>query len=152
MSASLGADFARILERNLDALATQIRAYPDDESVWRVADGITNSAGTLAVHLVGNLQHFVGSALGGTGYVRDREREFGERDVPREEILARIVECRETVTGALATVEDAVMRAPYPGTLPPAFEGWSTHLFLIHLAAHFGWHLGEVDYHRRLLT
>lgn len=72
-------DFVRIFDRDLDALARQVGSYPDDESLWRLGGGIRNPAGTLAAHLVGNLEHFVGAVLGGTGYVRDRDREFSER-------------------------------------------------------------------------
>lgn len=148
---SLAGDFARVLGRDLDTLAGQIGSYPDDASLWRVGGSIKNSAGTLALHLVGNLEHYVGAVLGGTGYVRDRDREFGDRDVPRDEILGRLARCQETVLSTLGRLSDDDVRAPYPGELPPAFGDVSTHLFLTHLVWHLGWHLGQVDYHRRLL-
>jgi hypothetical protein len=152
MSTTLGNDFARILGRDLDALAGQIAGYPDDESLWRIGGAILNSAGTLALHMVGNLEHYVGAVLGGSSYVRDRHREFSERDVSREEILSMVSGCRETVVSSLRNLADADALAPYPGELPPSMEGASTHLFLLHLSGHFLWHLGQVDYHRRLLV
>jgi hypothetical protein len=121
MSTTAAADFARILDRDLAALAGQIERYPDDESVWRVGSGITNSGGTLAIHLVGNLEHFVGSVLGGTGYVRDREAEFGDRNLPRTEILARIAHCREVIAETLGDLGDDAVFAPYPGKMPPIY-------------------------------
>ena len=99
MSGALGADFARVMGRDLEALERQIASYPDDARVWRVGGSIQNSAGTLATHLVGNLEHFVGAVLGGSGYVRDREREFSERDVPRAELVERIARVRATGRG-----------------------------------------------------
>lgn len=153
MSGTVAGHFARMLDRDLAALGQQVESYPDEASLWRVGGSIKNSAGTLALHLVGNLEHFVGAVLGGTGYVRDREAEFGDRDVPRAEILDRIAHCREVVAATLGGMDDEAVHGPFPGRLPPIYdEGASTHLFLLHLAAHLGWHLGQVDYHRRLLT
>ena len=151
MSTSLASDFARIFDRDLAALATQLESYPDEAGMWRLGGSIKNSAGTLALHLAGNLEHFVGTVLGGTGYVRDREAEFGDRDVPRAELLERIARCRRTVADTLGTLDDEALRAPYPGRMPPSYEGANTHLFLLHLCAHLMWHLGQVDYHRRLV-
>lgn len=152
MSTTLGNDFARILGRDLDALAGQIGGYPDDESLWRIGGTILNSAGTLALHMVGNLEHYVGAVLGGTDYVRDRHREFSERDVPREVIQGMVSRCQETVISTLRDLSDEAFLAPYPGELPRSMEGASTHLFLLHLSGHLLWHLGQVDYHRRLLV
>ena len=152
MSTTLSSDLAFLLDRDLGKLAEQLRAYPDDASVWRLGGTIKNSAGTLALHLVGNLEAFVGAVFGGTGYVRDREAEFADRDVPREELLARIERCRANTAAALATVTDEAMGEVYPLELPERFRGWSTHRFLTHLAGHYLWHLGQIDYHRRILV
>lgn len=150
MSGSMGGDFAQVMGRDLARLADQIGAYPDDVSVWKVGGTAKNSAGTLAVHLVGNLEHYVGAVLGGTGYVRDREKEFSERGVSRADIQARIQGCRETIGPVLEGLSQEVLAGPYPGELPSLMQGASTHFFLVHLAWHLGWHLGQVDYHRRL--
>jgi len=147
-----GADFAYIFGRDLESLATQIGAYPDDATLWRVGGTIKNPAGTLALHLMGNLLHFVGAVLGGSDYVRDRDAEFSTRGVGREELLKRIWACRAEVVTALERVGDDVMSAPYRGTMPAYLAGATTHRFLLHLSGHFMWHLGQVDYHRRLLV
>jgi Protein of unknown function (DUF664) len=152
MSDVLAGDLAVLLDRDLARLAAQLEAYPDDASVWRVGGTIKNSAGTLALHLVGNLEAFVGAVFGGTGYVRDREAEFADRDVPRRELLRRVAHCRESVAKGLGAVSDEAMVKAYPAPLPGPFEGWSTHRFLTHLSSHFLWHLGQIDYHRRLLA
>src|SRR3989442_9068567 len=106
---------AAILRRDLGALRREIEAYADDRDLWRVAPGISNCAGTLALHLAGNIQFFIGAVLGGTGYVRDRDAEFARRDIPRAELLREI-------DAALAAVERGMGRLPHPGPpqpLPP---------------------------------
>lgn len=147
----LARDFARIVGRDLDKLAQQIEGYPSDADVWRVAGDTKNSAGTLALHLVGNMEHFIGAVLGHTGYVRDRDAEFATRDVPRKEIVTLVTACRGQVVSTLEGLSDAALHLPYPGKLPPHMEGATTHLFLVHLTAHLSWHMGQVDYHRRML-
>src|SRR3989442_12385174 len=81
---------AAILRRDLGALRREIEAYADERDIWRVAPGISNCAGTLALHLGGNIQFFVGAVLAGTGYVRDRGAEFARRDGPPAELLPEI--------------------------------------------------------------
>lgn len=150
---TLGPAFAGILNRELDRLVRLLEAYPDDESVWAVSGSVENSAGTLALHLAGNLEHFVGAVLGGSGYVRDREAEFGARDVSRAEMIRRIRRCQASVRAALEDRSDAELLEAFPATLPASLgEGVSAAAFLAHLTWHLGWHLGQVDYHRRLLV
>jgi len=151
MSNHLSADLALLLDRDLGKLADELGLYPDDASVWRLGGTIKNSAGTLALHLVGNLEAYIG-IFAQTGYVRDRDAEFGQRDVSRAEIFERITRCRKNVADGLATLSDQRMVEPYPLDLPDRFREWSTHRFLTHLASHFLWHLGQIDYHRRLLV
>ncbi len=149
----LGPAYARILTRELDRLVRQLEAYPDEESVWRTEGSVKNAAGTLALHVVGNLEHFVGAVLGETGYVRDREGEFGDRAVPRAEIIRRIRACQETLRDTLEGLSDQTLLAPCPAPLPASLgEDVSAAEFLTHLTWHLGWHLGQVDYHRRLLV
>lgn len=151
MSGTLVADFAHAMGRDLERLEAQIGLYPDDESLWWVGGDITNPGGTLATHLVGNLEHFIGAELGGSGYVRDRELEFSERGVSRADLQGRVARCREGVLNVLAGLSDADLAEAYPGRLPPVLEGATTRRFLLHLSGHLQWHLGQLDYHRRLL-
>lgn len=139
-----------VIVRDLKALGREVEAYPDDASLWRTPPGITNSGGTLALHLCGNVQHFFGAILGGTGYVRDRGAEFSRRDVPRAEILAQVSAAVAAAERGLARVSDAGVAADFAE--PIAGHTVSTGEWLIHLAVHLGYHLGQVDYHRRLVT
>lgn len=139
-----------IVTRELAAVKRELEAYPDDASVWRVIPGTPNSGGTLALHLAGNIRHFFGSILAQDGYVRNRDAEFASRDVPRAELLAGIDAAIASVERTLAQLGDAAIRQPYPE--PIAKRTVSTGVFLLHLASHLAYHLGQIDYHRRAVT
>ena len=139
-----------ILTRELHALRRAIEAYPDDASLWRTLPGIANTGGTLALHIAGNLQHFVGAVLGGTGYVRDRDAEFQRRDVPRSEILREIDGAIAAVERGLQSIGDDALPQRDPETV--AGRDVVTADFLVHLGSHLAYHLGQLDYHRRIVT
>lgn len=139
---------AAILDRDLRALKREVEAYPDERDLWAQVPGISNVAGTLALHLAGNLQYYVGAVLGGSGYVRDRPAEFARRDVPRSELLREIEAALSTVARALAGTIDP--EAEFPESI--AGKRVRTGDYLVHLATHFAYHLGQLDYHRRIVT
>jgi hypothetical protein len=140
----------RILTRDLDRLEREIRAYAADELLWVVRGEINNSAGTLCLHLCGNLQHYFGAVLGGTGYRRDRAAEFARRGVSREDLLQQIDAARAAVSLTLPRLDESHLDDEYPERV---FDHpVSARFFFIHLAAHLGYHLGQVNYHRRLTT
>lgn len=144
---------ALLFDKDLGTLRTELEGYPDDASVWAMRPGINNSAGTLVLHLTGNLKHFVGASLGATGYVRDREGEFGDRDLPRQALLQRIDETREVVAKTLGALADAELDRPFPGKGPQALgDAPTTGAILVYMFGHFAYHLGQVNYHRRLLA
>ena len=138
-----------IYQRDLDKLKNEIEHYASDEQFWLISGGIANSGGNLALHLVGNLRHFIGAVLGGSGYVRDRDAEFASKNVSRDELIAAVEETTEVATAAIAklTVDD--LAATYP--VDVFGHEMTTEYFLIHLATHFNYHLGQINYHRRLL-
>jgi len=145
------ADVLRVLIiRELKALDREIAAYPDDESVWRTPPGISNSTGTLALHMAGNLRHFIGAVIGKTGYVRNRDAEFSTRGLSRNELLSVVTDAIGDVERGLDALPDLWMNEVYP--LPIQERRVRTAQFLVHLSVHLGYHLGQVDYHRRLVT
>ncbi|HEU4699123.1 MAG TPA: DinB family protein [Gemmatimonadales bacterium] len=146
----LAAAVRTLLVRELRALRRELEAYPDDASVWRQPPGLANSAGTLALHVAGNLQHFVGAVLGDSGYVRDRDAEFARRDVPRAELMAGLDAAIAAVEHTLPSLSEARLDDPYP--VPVAGHLVQTGEYLCHLAAHLAYHLGQIDYHRRSVT
>ena len=141
---------AAILDRDLEALAREVAAYPDDDALWQLPEGLVNSAGTLVLHLTGNIQHFLGARLGETGYVRDRPAEFSSRGVPRPALLRQIEAARAAVRAAADKVTEDALEKDYPEVVVGMRV--ATGEYLIHLVSHFAYHLGQVDYHRRLVT
>ena len=139
-----------LLRRDLKGFAMELELFADERLIWETLPGISNSAGTLTLHVCGNLQHFVGTVLGGTGYVRDRPREFSARGVARSVLLAEIERTLDVVQTVLPGLSAADLSAPYPDVLdgirPP------TGLFLHHLSCHLSHHLGQAGYLRRGLT
>lgn len=140
----------KLIARDLAALRREIEAYPDEASIWATPPGVTNSAGTLVLHLTGNLRHFIGARLGGVDFVRDRDAEFTDRNVSRAELALMIERTVGIVQETLREQSDDDLRREYPQPVAGARLG--TGLFLAHLATHLAYHLGQVDYHRRLVT
>lgn len=141
---------ARLMERELDAFERELALFPDDAAVWRVVPGVTNAAGTLVLHCCGNLQHFIGRVLGGTAYVRDREAEFSRRGVSRQDLVRELRVARSVVGDVLAGLSDEQLAAPYGEAVGGVTM--TTGLFLIHLATHLAFHLGQAGYVRRVVT
>jgi len=138
-----------ILERDLKKLSDEIGGYSDEAQIWKTADGINNSAGTLCLHLCGNLQHFIGAVLGNSGYVRNRDEEFSLKNIPKEKLLKEIETTKQVVRATLEKLDDETLKKDYPsnilGKIHPA------EYFLVHLISHFNYHLGQINYHRRLV-
>ena len=141
---------ADIYERDLAKLKGEIEGYTNSSDLWLVDGDIANSAGNLTLHIVGNLNHFLGGVLGGSGYVRDRDREFSDRDVPREDLVASIDETRSVVRTTFERLGENDLSSDYP--IEVFGEPMKTGFFLVHLATHLNYHLGQVNYHRRLLS
>lgn len=139
-----------VLDRDLRALRREVEAYPDDRAVWRQVPGVSNVAGTLVLHLAGNLQHYLGARLGGADFIRNRAAEFSRRDVPRAELVREIEAARAAVKAAVARIAAPELAAEFPETVGGVHV--VTGEYLIHLATHFAYHLGQVDYHRRMVT
>jgi len=140
----------RCIQRELRSLERELDAYPDEASVWALPAGIKNSAGTLVLHLAGNLQHFIGRHLGDTSYVRDRDSEFSKRNVSRAELKRELSAASAAVDAGFGKLRSDTLATEYPERVGGL--AFSTGDWLIHLSIHLGYHLGQVDYHRRLVT
>ncbi|HJW34067.1 MAG TPA: DinB family protein [Holophagaceae bacterium] len=141
---------ARTLTRELDTLMREIQLYPEDASLWVAVPGQPTAGGNLALHLAGNLQHFIGATLGDTGYVRDRDREFASTGLSREAVLQELRHARADVQATLKALAASRLGETYP--LEIQGIRLSTEAVLLHLASHLAFHLGQVDYHRRAVT
>jgi uncharacterized damage-inducible protein DinB len=142
--------FITLFERDLDRLHREIATYSSDAALWELRPGISNSAGNLALHLCGNLGHFIGATLGNTGYVRDRDSEFTTKDLSVAQLLEQIGNTQSVVLKTLNDLSDGSLNAPYP--LEPLGYPMTVDYFLLHLSGHLNYHLGQINYHRRLTT
>jgi len=138
-----------IFNRDLNKLKKEISLYQHEPALWITEANIANTAGNLCLHLIGNLNTYIGAQLGNSGYVRHRELEFSLKDVPREELLQKIDDTISVVEKALNGLSEEKLVEEYPIVV---FDGRTTTAYmLIHLSAHLGYHLGQINYHRRLL-
>jgi hypothetical protein len=138
-----------LLLREVDSFKRELAMYPDDASLWRVAPGVSNSGGNLALHTAGNLQYFIGTVLGNTGYVRDRDGEFSRQSGTRDEVIAELNQCAAVIRSVLPQLSAAALESviePIPGIRI------RTDLFLQQLCVHAGYHLGQLGYLRRIVT
>lgn len=135
--------------RDLNRLKIEIASYSREENIWIVDRGIANSAGNLCLHLIGNLQTYIGAEIGKTGYIRNREAEFSLKDISRELLLNKIDDTINVVDLALDKLNQYNLAAIYPILV---FEKkTTTEYLLVHLTTHLTYHLGQINYHRRLL-
>lgn len=146
----LAADLLPMFRRDLRCFIREVERFPDDATLWRTVPGLANSAGNLALHVAGNLQHFLGAVLGGTGYVRQREREFAQREGSRADVAAELEAAIAAVEAGLSALTEAAQATAFPASL--SGHRLPTGRFLIHLEAHLAFHLGQAGYLRRALT
>ena len=139
-----------ILENELNKLKQEINLYKDEKDLWIIKGEILNSGGNLCLHLLGNLNHFIGHLVGGTGYQRDRENEFSEKDVPRAELNNRIDAVIEVIKKSLPKINDSDMNKTFPDKMGGKIREYG--YTLIHITNHFDYHLGQINYHRRLIA
>ncbi len=140
----------QLFTRDLSKLKTELEAYSIEKNIWLLEDTINNTAGNLALHIIGNLNAFVGTELGNTGYVRQRDLEFSLKNVPREELVKQIDATITMVKETLFTLSTEDLKKEYPLVIFKSTP-MQTEFFLVHLTTHLAYHLGQINYHRRLL-
>ena len=141
---------AKLFERDLQKLIEELQSYSHESELWILDNNIKNCAGNLALHICGNLKHFVGAILGNTGYERNRPAEFEDKNIPRSAIIENIDETIVIVKNTLGQLDQAKLAEIYPREVMG--KTITTEFFLLHLLAHLNYHLGQVNYHRRLLS
>ncbi len=137
-----------IMENDLNKLKNEINLYENENDLWIVSGKISNSAGNLCLHLLGNLNHFVGHLIGGTGYQRNREVEFSGKNVPRSELNSSIDVLIEIIKESLPKLDDTDINKPFPDKVSGKTREYG--FALVHFSNHFNYHLGQINYHRRI--
>jgi len=141
---------SKIFIRDLEALKKEINSYENESLLWVTEKNISNSGGNLCLHLIGNLNHFIGATLGNTGYIRQREKEFSDKDIS-------IQKMSDQIDSTIIMVKEVIVKIPQEGLNSPfpievfGYE-MTTGFFLLHLTTHLSYHLGQINYHRRLTS
>lgn len=148
MSVSEG--LAALFSRDLTRLIQELQAFPSDEILWQRAPGVKNSAGNLVLHLEGNLREFIGRQLGQVAYSRTRDQEFALTGISRDELVLRMEQAKELVAKVVWQLSDSELAATHPERVLEVDV--SSHDLLVHLHGHLNFHLGQIDYLRRILT
>jgi hypothetical protein len=141
---------AALFSRDLTRLVQELQAFPSDETLWERAPGVANSAGNLVLHLEGNLREYIGRQLGHVAYTRVRDQEFARIGVSRDDLVSRMEDVKGLVAKVVSQLSDSELAAAYPEDVLGATL--SAHAFLVHLHGHLNFHLGQIDYLRRILT
>jgi uncharacterized damage-inducible protein DinB len=136
-------------ERDLNKLKFEIESYQNEDNLWLIEGAILNSAGNLCLHLIGNLNAYIGAELGYTGYMRDRPFEFSGKHIARQDLLQKIDQTLSMIKNTLDSLTEEELKQDYPKIVFK--EKMSAEYFLIHLTTHLSYHLGQINYHRRLL-
>ncbi len=138
-----------LYQADLNKLIEEINLFTTENNIWETKDGITNSAGNLTLHLLGNLNHFIGKTLGGTDYVRKRDEEFSLKNIPKEKLISDLKELKETIKNSIPNLSKEDLQKDFPIAIRN--ETFSTEMMLTYLLAHLNYHLGQVNYLRRML-
>jgi hypothetical protein len=139
-----------IFIRDLSKLKGEIESYPNENSIWEIRSDINNSAGNLTLHLIGNLNTYIGAELNKTGYIRNRELEFTLKNIPRVQLIQSIEATISLIENVLDQLSVKDLKKEYPTLIWE--KKTSTEYVLIHLTTHLAYHLGQINYHRRLLN
>ena len=136
-------------ERDVNKLAEEINLFKNENNIWRLKDGISNPAGNLVLHLTGNLNYFIGTILAKNGYVREREKEFSEKNIPRSQLSVEVQQIIPLIQNTLPNLSKEQLQSEFP--VPLGGKNYVTEDMLVLLLTHFNFHLGQVNYLRRIL-
>ncbi|WP_179320159.1 DinB family protein [Winogradskyella helgolandensis] len=139
----------KLFKRDLNQVIEEIRLYKHESNLWKIEGAVTNSAGSLCTHLIGNLNHFIGAIIGNSGYVRRRDLELSLRDVPKQELIQQLEDTLRIVESTIKSLTLKDLESEYK--LHVFGAPMTTEYFLVHLSSHLAYHLGQINYHRRLL-
>ena len=138
-----------LFNRDLLRLKSEINLYEDESKIWIVEKNIANSAGNLCLHLIGNLNTYIGAEFGKTNYIRNRELEFSLKNISKKELIDQIDNTILVVEMSLNTITEEELKGEHQILV---FDKKTTlEYLLVHLTTHLTYHLGQISYHRRLL-
>ena len=144
--------YTQLYKRDIVRVTEELKKYSDDQSLWEVLPGTTNSGGNLLQHLLGNLKTFIGNPFGQLNYERNRDAEFNDRLFTKEELIVEFDQLSAVIGDAISTLTAQGLNAEYPAEIKVVNEQQTVEYVLIHLLAHLSYHTGQINYHRRYFT
>ena len=139
---------ANFHERDIRKLIEEINLFRNEENLWKTQGSVKNSSGNLALHIIGGMNYLIGATLAKTGYIRDRDQEFIRKGVARKEIVAHLEELIPMINQTLNALGHDGMEAEYP-LIFDDMKVSNSYLF-VQLLVHLNYHLGQVNYLRRV--
>jgi len=140
---------AEFYERDILKLKEEVDLFRNEENLWKTSGSVKNSSGNIVLHIIGGLNYLIGATLGQTEYIRNRDQEFIRKDVPRAELLSGLDELVPMVREILGKLTAQQMEDDFPIFFDRPKT--STSYVLVQLALHLNYHLGQVNYLRRIL-
>ncbi|MEE9364759.1 MAG: DUF1572 family protein [Cellulophaga sp.] len=138
-----------LFHRDLEKLKQEIKLYKDETTLWKTENSIKNSGGNLCLHIIGNLKTYIGNGLSQIGYQRHRELEFSAKNIDRIKIYKEIDETIHIVNYGIDKLNEEQFNGDFPMVI---WEKETGMVFtLIHLHSHLNYHLGQINYLRRIL-
>lgn len=138
-------DFSSYFIQYLDQIQHEINSYQNESEIWEIVGDTKNSAGNLCLHIIGNLNHFIGKALAGTTYIRNRDAEFEQKHISKDQLIEDLEYVKVLIEKTLPHINN--MTDLYPEGF--GHENGSIHFQLLRLLSHLAYHTGQINYHRR---
>ncbi len=140
--------FKNLYTTQLLQLSSEISSYKKEENIWKEVNEISNCPGNLCLHICGNLKYFIGSVIGNTGYVRDRDREFSEKSLNRDELIKEVDDTVKMIENFFGKFSSRSLNQIYP--LDKFGKNAEVSFIFARLVSHLSYHLGQINYHRRI--
>jgi len=142
--------YKELFEKYLSQLKEEINSYKNEADIWKLAGDIKNTPGNLCLHICGNLKHNIGAIIGKTGYVRNRDAEFSRNNVPKNELLKEVDSAIQMISPVIDKLKDNDLKKAFSSDA--ISQGGSVGMILLRVGSHLGYHLGQINYHRRLVA
>lgn len=136
-----------LFEESFDVLLSEINQYPDDSSLWNTFNEKEIAAGNLCLHIVGNIQHYLGAVLNDSGYMRNKDAEFKIKNVSKAKLIDEVEAAKVTMRDTLEQLSKSELQKMYP--VQVLSTPVSTERFLFHLLQHLQINTGQVQHHRK---
>jgi len=136
-------------QRDIQRVIDEIALFKDEANIWKICGSTKNSAGNLALHLIGGLNYLIGTNLFHTGYVRNRDAEFTTKGIEKEQLIEQLKELNSMIGKAISSLTEEQLDSSFPIFFDK--ENATVNYVLIQLLLHLNYHLGQINYLRRIL-